>query len=72
MAIEILYIGNGWDWGHIRLFLVVWVSQVGVLGFSNSCGLRSGHTKRYLRSRGTETVTKESKSQTCRDEETKP
>ena len=26
MAIEILYVGNGWDWGNIHFFLVVWGS----------------------------------------------
>ena len=27
--IEILYVGNGWDWGNIHLFLVVWFPQFG-------------------------------------------
>ena len=27
MAIELLYIGNGWDWGNIHFFLVVWGSS---------------------------------------------
>ena len=27
LAIELLYIGNGWDWGNIHFFLVVWGSS---------------------------------------------
>ena len=28
MAIEILYIGDGWDWGNIHFFLVVWLPRM--------------------------------------------